>query len=86
MGCGAEVWEGFFEGERVCGLHEHEGHAGSEEDDVGAREGVEFFALEVPGLGELLYMFLGLQDTDSCQNAIALVCVSKGSLYRKSRL
>jgi hypothetical protein len=33
--CGfAEIGKGFFQGERIGGLHEHECHGGPEEDDV----------------------------------------------------
>lgn len=42
-----EVWEGVFEGGGVGGLHEHEGHGGAEEDDVGVGVLGEGFALEV---------------------------------------
>lgn len=47
VGCAGEVREGVFEGEGIGGLHQHEGHAGAEEDNV--RVGVlgEEFAFEV---------------------------------------
>ena len=45
--CAGEVWEGFFEGKRVGCLHEHEGHRGSEEDDVGAFVLAEEFVFKV---------------------------------------
>jgi hypothetical protein len=45
-----EAWEGFFEGERVGRLHEHEAHRGAQEDDGGFGVGFEVFALEVPGV------------------------------------
>lgn len=32
--CAAEIGEGGAKGGRVGGLHEHEGHAGAEEDNV----------------------------------------------------
>lgn len=47
VGGAAEVGESRDEGERVRGLHEHEGHARPEEDDVGVLILGEKFALEV---------------------------------------
>ena len=47
VGGAFEVRESSDEGERVGGLHHHEGHAGAEEDDVGVAVAGEEFALEV---------------------------------------
>ena len=47
VGGPAEVGESGDEGERVGGLHQHEGHAGPEEDDVGIFVFGEEFSLEV---------------------------------------
>ncbi len=47
MGRSKEVWECFFECERVRSLHEHEGHGRSEEDDVGILVLVQVFAFKV---------------------------------------
>lgn len=45
--CAGEVGEGVFQGERVGRLHEHEGHGGAEEDDVGGGVFAKFFTFEV---------------------------------------
>lgn len=47
VGRAGEVWQCGFEGERVLGFHQQEGHAGAQEDD--ARFGVlgEFFSFQV---------------------------------------
>ena len=50
MGGAAEVRERRDEGEGVGGLHEHEGHAGPEEDDVGVSVFGEEFSLEVSAI------------------------------------
>lgn len=42
-----EVREGLTKGSGIAGLSEHEGHAGSEEDDVGGLVLGEVFMLEV---------------------------------------
>ena len=48
MGCSCEIGEGVFESEGVRGLGEHEGHAGTEENDVGVFVLFQVFSFEVP--------------------------------------
>ena len=50
MGGAAEIRESGDEGEGVGGLHEHEGHAGPEEDDLGVVIFGEEFSLEVSAI------------------------------------
>ena len=47
--CTGEIWQGFFERERIGRLHEHEGHGWAEENNVGVFVLVEVLAFEVSG-------------------------------------
>lgn len=70
-----EVGEDFFEGERIRRVHEHEGHGGTEEHDLGIRELVELFPLEV-SVVKLVLGGVARGEVDkaySSQNAIACV-------------
>lgn len=44
-----EIWQGFAEGARIWGLEDHEGHAGSEENDVGGLVSRQKFVFKVSG-------------------------------------
>ena len=67
--CAGEVGEGVFQGERVGRLHEHEGHGGAEEDDVGGGVFAKFFALQVSFLVSKIRVRCG-RGSYSSQKAI----------------
>lgn len=60
MSCTRKVWEGGTKRERFGLSHQHEGHRGAEEDDIGIGVLFEVFVLEISILDACLVIVLDI--------------------------
>lgn len=60
VSCTRKVWEGGTKRERVGLSHQHEGHRGAEEDDIGIGVLFEVFVLEISILDACLVIALAI--------------------------
>ena len=71
-----ESGQGFADGEGVGRLHEHEGHGGPEEDDVGMLVLCEVFALEIPVVRKPLFSTAASMALEPVSLQLAYRCAS----------